>query len=163
MLDHGNKNMKEKKNTRPQPTVLKSLDALTGLVDSPIRCVFTIDRRPVEIEVKRMTAAIAERKRKIERAVQPPYKPERKDYDPLDPKYLDAREAAEAKAQAVVVYFCCPIVQAKKACATDEEIAAFVATVLPPNLQQIIALTAQGGGLGMEDAANFITPPASED
>ena len=152
------------KNENGKPVLMKSLDELQKLVEAPIKCQFKLDGQLLVIDVKRMTPAIAERKRAIERSVQPPFKKERNDYDPLDPDYLKKRDAAEDKARCVVVYFCCPIVQAKKACATDEEITALVQGMLTRNLQDLIALTAEAGGLQrVTEAANFTLPAALED
>ena len=146
----------------PKAKNMTSLDELQKLVDAPIKCQFKLDGNLLSIDVKRMTPAIAERRRSILRAVQPPFKAERKDYDPLDANYLKQRDLAEDKARCITVYFCCPIVAAKKACATDEEIYTFVNGTLTRHLQELIELTAQSGGMQMTEAANFTSPAALE-
>jgi len=157
--------MKKVENKKPV-TVRKmaSLDELTTLIESPLKCLFRLDGQVLEIDVKRMTSAIAERSRAIIRSVQPPWKKERNDYDPLDADYLKRFADAENKARCIVVYFCCPIVSAKKACAGDDEIVAHVQATLPRHLQELISLTAQSGGLQLMDkdeAANFTAPGGS--
>ena len=149
---------------RLQSQKMGSLDELTTLIASPLKCVFRLDGSVLEIEVNRMTSAIAERSRALIRSVQPPWKKDRNDYDPLDADYLKKFAEAENKARCVVVYYCCPIVSAKKACASDEEIMAFVQATLPRHLQELISLTAQSGGLELmnaNEAANFIAPGGS--
>lgn len=146
------------------PRLLTSLDELQGLVDAPLKCRFKLDGTVLEIDVKRMTPAITERQRAILRSVQPPYKAERKDYDMGDPDYLKKGAAAEDRARCIIVYYCCPIISAKKACATDEEICAFVGPLLTRNIQELIALTAQTGGMELvrtDEAANFTAPSGS--
>jgi hypothetical protein len=147
---------------KPAAKLMTSLDELQNLVDAPVKCTFKLDGQTLEIAVKRMTPAIAERQRAILRAVQPPYLKERNDYNPLDATYLKLRDAADDKARCVVVYFCCPIISAAKACASDDEITAFVQSKLTRHLQELIALTAQAGGMAMSDAANFTAADGSE-
>ena len=146
------------------PKLMASLDELQALIASPLKCRFRLDGQVLEIDVQRMPSAIAERSRAILRSVQPPFKKERNDYDPLDADYLKRFAEAENKSRCIVVYFCCPIVSAKKACASDEEITAFVQGMLPRHLQELISLTAQSGGLQLIDAneaANFTAPGGS--
>jgi len=147
----------------PKPMQIQSLDQLQKLVEAPLQCQFVIDGQLVAIEVRRLTPAISERQRAILRSVQPEYVPARKDYDMLGAKYLAARDKAEDTARAVVIYYCCPIISSQKACSSDEEIHAYVNSLLTRPIQEMIAATAEIGGLKrIVEAANFTYPSASE-
>ncbi len=156
-----------KKKTDEKPAVITSFEQLEKLVASPVICRFEVDGQIVELPVNRITPQIAERRRTIVRSVQPPFKKERNDYDPLDAKYLQARDQAEMQARALVVYSCCPGIAAKKPGLTnDAQILEFVQSLLTENLLDLIALTAQAGGLNVDlevaRRANFTSTPASE-
>lgn len=158
-----------KKNTENKPSVrpakvMTKLDDLQSLLEAPMKCRFKIDNQILEIEVKRMPAALAERQRAILRAVQPPFKKERNDYDMTDPDYIKKKAAAEEKTRCLAVYYCCPIISAKKTCSSDEEIVAFVAPLLTQYLQEMIAMRAEAGGLQLvnpNEVANFTGPNGS--
>jgi hypothetical protein len=140
-----------------------SLKQLQALLEPLIPCPISIDGVPVELQVKRLGGEVAERARAIVRKVQPPYNQARKDYEVLDPKYVEASEKAQDMARAVVVYYCCPVIAEGKACASDAEILAYVNSVLPVNLQRIIEATAELAGLRrVVEAANFTSPAGSE-
>ena len=155
---------KQQQQAQAQAKAITSLDELIAQIEAPLKCRFKLDDTVLEIDVKRMPPAVAERQRAILRAVQPPFKKERNDFDMTDPDYLRKAAEAEDKARCIIVYFCCPIIAAKKACATDDEIVAFVKPLLTRNLQELIALTAQSGGLQLltpGEAANFTGPGGS--
>jgi len=146
----------------------KTLDELQALVDGKINCRFRLDGREANVPVSRISPAVAEKERQIKRAVQPPYKPDRKDYDPLDAKFLADRDLANLKARAFIVYSCCPLVSAKRPGLTStDDIFAFVQGLLTENILNVIALTAQAGGLDLDveaqKTANFTPAPGLED
>ena len=143
---------------------IASFDELATRMDKTIPCVFKLDGSLIEIPVKRMSPGLAERVRKLRRSVTPPFKKERNppagDYDPMDAKYLESKDAVETKVRALIVYACCPLIAAKKPGLTDEaEMAVFVQGVLSENILDLIMLTAQAGGLNLDEEvqrlANF--------
>lgn len=161
--------MKKKDETSEQRPVLivENIDDLQAIVGAPMIVPFLIDNREVHLSVRRATPAMLETYREIVRKVQPPFNKERKDYDPLDAKYLSDRDAAMKKARNYLVYSCCPAVAAKKPGLTSpDEISAFVQSILTDNLHELIASMAQAGGLNLDlevqKGANFTSPPGSE-
>lgn len=158
--------MKKKTETENKITTLAGLE---GALQQEMVCRFHLDvgEQQVEIKVKPISPALQERVRAITRAVVPPYIPARKDYDPLDAKYQEERDKAQLTARAVIVYFCCPEVNAKKAgLQTNQQIYEFVQSLLTENILDLLALTAQKGGLGsvreVKEGANFTFTPALE-
>ncbi|MDE2102858.1 MAG: hypothetical protein KGL39_36780 [Patescibacteria group bacterium] len=161
-----------KSKTESKTVKIASFDELAAKIEKAIPCVFKLDGELIEIPVKRVTPALAERVRKLRRAVLPPYKKERNpaaggDYDPMDPGYLERKDLNEAKVRALIVYTCCPLVAAKKPGLTDEaEMLAFVQGILSENILDLIMLTAQAGGMNLDEEvqrrANFISTPGSE-
>jgi len=166
-----NAKTKKMKQEKPVRTVkIASFEDLSARLDKTIPCVFKLDGELIEIPVKRVTPALAERVRKLRRSVLPPFKKERNppagDYDPMDPKYLADKDANEAKVRALIVYTCCPLIAAKKPGLTDEaEMLPFVQGVLSENILDLIMLTAQAGGMNLDEEvqrrANFIFTPGS--
>jgi hypothetical protein len=158
----------KKPNNNPKPqkmTSITSLQQLQTLVDSPLTCTFLLDSQPVEVKLKRVTAAIEEQRRAILRPIQPPWDDVRKEFNILAPKYLAAKEEAEKKARSLVVYTCCPIVaEQKPGLTTIEDIHKFVQSVLAEQLLELIAQTALSNGLQLEvqRLANFTHTPGSE-
>ena len=154
--------MKQKQ--QQQSKTIATLDELMAQIDAPLKCRFKLDDTILEIDVKRMSPAVAEKQRSILRAVQPPFNKARNDFDMTDAEYLRKAAEAEDRARCIVVYCCCPMIAAKKVCATDDEMVAFVKPLLTRNLQELIALTAQSGGLQLlspGEAANFISASGS--
>jgi hypothetical protein len=158
------------KTTRRDNTTVKiaSFDELAARIEKTIPCVFKLDGELLEIPVKRVSPALAERVRKLRRAVTPPFKKERNppagDYDPMDAGYLAARDAVETKVRALIVYACCPLIAAKRPGLTDEaQMVEFVQGVLAENILDLIMLTAQAGGMNLDEEvqrrANFISTP----
>jgi hypothetical protein len=155
-----------------QPIKITSLKQLKDRAEKTIPCTFKFDGDLLEIPVRRVTPALADRVRKLRRSVTPPFKKERNppvgDYDPLDPKYLEAKEALEVKVRALIVYTCCPIIAEQKPGLTDEaEMVPFVQSVIESeNILDLIMLTAQAGGMNLDEEvqrrANFIFTPGSE-
>lgn len=160
--------MKKKTETEtPAPLVIENIDQLQDLVAAPMIVPFSIDGKAIHLPIRRATPAMLETYRETVRKVQPPFKAERKDYDPLDPTYLANRDAAMKKARNYLVYSCCPAVSAKKPGLTSpDEISPFVQTILTENLLDLIAASAQAGGLNLDvevqRGANFTPPPGSE-
>ena len=166
--------IENKKATEPRlgtggsPVKIASFDELTARIEKTIPCVFKLDGELIEIPVKRISPQLAEQVRKLRRTVTPPFKKDRNpptgDYDPMDPKYLSDRDAMEAKVRALIVYACCPIIAAKKPGLTShEDMTAFVQGVLGENILDLIMLTAQAGGMNLDEEvqrrANFISTP----
>ena len=152
------------------PTKIASFDELTARIEKIIPCVFKLDDELIEIPVKRLSPLQAERVRKLRRSVTPPFKKDRNppvgDYDPMDPKYLEAKDTLDVKVRAFIVYSCCPLIAAKKPGLTDEsEMVAFVQGILSENVLDLIMLTAQAGGLNLDEEvqrrANFTSTPGS--
>lgn len=150
---------------------ITSFDELAGLLAKPVSCVFKLDGQDIEIQVNRVTPLLAEQVRKLRRSVTPPFKKDRNppagDYDPLDAKYLEARDAMEIKCRALIVYASCPLVSAKKPGLTNpDDLVAFVQGVLSENMLDLIMLTAQAGGMNLDEEvqrrANFTSTPGSE-
>lgn len=148
---------------------IQSLDELQKLVDAPLLCAFELDGQLIELDLRRVTPAIEEQRREILRAPQVPWVKERNgtavnDYDPMNPAYLKAKDLAERKARALIVYACCPAVAAKKPGLTNpDDILRFVQSILAENILDVIALTALASGLSVEVAgrANFTSVPGS--
>jgi hypothetical protein len=146
---------------------IASFDELAARIEKPIPCVLKLDGDLIQFDVRRQSPALAERVRKLRRSVTPPFKKERNppqgDYDPMDPGYLEKRDALELKVRALVVYTCCPIIAARKPGLTDE--AEMRGTVLSENMLDLIMLTAQAGGVNLDEEvqrrANFISTPGS--
>jgi hypothetical protein len=162
--------MKNENKTEIKTVKIASFDELTARIEKPLRCVFKLDGDLIELPVRRLPPLLAERVRRLRRGVTPPFKRERGpngDYDPMDVKYLEQRDAMEARVRALIVYSCCPLIAGKKPGLTDEgEILAFVQGVLSENILDLIMLTAQAGGLNLDEEvqrrANFISTPGSE-
>ena len=161
------KNKTEKQSqaeVRPVLTIT-SLDQLQALVNETAMCQFELDGTRISVPVNRISPGVAERERAITRTSQPPYKADRKDYDPLDPAYLAARDLAALKARAFIVYACCPAVSAKKPGLTGvDDIFNFVQGLLTENILNLIALSARVGGMNLERevaGANFTLAPGS--
>jgi hypothetical protein len=155
-----------KKNERPKP--ITTLDELQALVSKPIPCAFKLDGQEVELALKRATPLVEETCRRLLRACQPPWKPDRKDYDLLDAKYLADRDDAAKKARSFTVYSCCETIAAKKPGLTGvDEIHGFVRGLLTENILELIEMTAKVGGMNIErevlGGANFTPAPGSED
>jgi len=149
------------KNEKKSITSLKDLRAA---LDAPLTCAFAVDGLPVQLKVRRITSQIDEQRRAVVRAVTPPYVRERNDYDMLSPQYRAALTVAEDQARSLVVYHCCPEVAAANPGLTDPAaIHNHVRGLLPPMIQEMIALTALAGGLEAEvnAKANFTSTPGS--
>ena len=144
-------------------TRITSFAQLAASIESTIECPYMLDGNAFVLDVVREKDAVADRVRAIQRAVQPPWVEARKDYNPLDPGYLKARDEAEDTARCVRVYFCCPVIAAQKpGLATDKDITAFIKEAIPRHLQELIAVTAQLGGLSrVAEASNFTDTPGS--
>ena len=157
--------MKKTENKTKTVLTITSLDQLQALVNETVKCQFELDGVSINLPVNRISPAVAERERAITRSVQPPYKPERKDYDPLAPEYLAARDLATLKARAFIVYSCCPSVCAKKpGLMAVDDIFSFVQGLLTENLLNLIAMSARVGGMNLERevaGANFMPAPGS--
>lgn len=149
---------------------ITTLAGLRAVLEAPLTARFQIDGQVVELKVKRISAAVDEARREILRTPIPPWDKTRNngqgDYDLLAPAYRKARELAEDQARSYVVYHCFPEVQAAAPGLVDgPAIHAHVKAMLPPLLQETIALTALAGGFGPEEVdqrANFTLPGASE-
>ena len=158
---------------KPQPKPITSLQEFQALVDQTCTCIFTLEtpkgRELRSVPVKRISPALAEQARELERKFQPPWKKEMAQYDQLDPAYLQKREVLAKKVRSLIVYSCCPTIAAAKPGLTAlEDIHAFVQTLLAENILSAIAMKAQEGGFSLqvdqevEERANFISPAGSE-
>jgi hypothetical protein len=150
--------MKEKeKKTIEAPVPITTLAELKAVVDTPLTCAFQIDHRPVRLEVRRLNMAVDEQRRAVLRRPVPPFVKDRGlsgDYDLLNPEYRKQKEEAEDIARSLLVYHCCPQVQDGNKGLTDVlAIHGYVKGLLPPMIQELIALTALGGGLNAEVTA----------
>ncbi len=155
---------KQKAAAKRIPKPITSLAEFQKLVDSPCEAVFEIETpagmQLRSLAVRRISPALAEQARQMERKFQPPWKKEMNQYDQLDPKYLEAREGCAKKVRSLIVYSCCAhIAAAKPGLTAIDEIHAFVQTILAENILNLIALKAQEGGLNLdvavEERANF--------
>ena len=156
-----------KKTTEEKPITIESLDQLQTLVNETVQCRFHLDGKLISVPITRISPAVAEREREIRRMAQPPYKQDRKDYDPLDATYLKKRDEQATRARNFIVYSCCPAVASKKPGLTaPEDIHTFVQGLLTENILNFIALSAQGGGMDLDveaqKGANFTQAPGSE-
>jgi len=154
----------KKTTQRTEPKkVIKSIDELQALVETPVTCTFKLSGHVVQLEVRRVTQDIDERVRILRKKAVPPYIKERNDYDYLNLAYLAARDKNEAMARSLIVYLCCPAVAAKKpGLMKEEDIHAFIKGILTENIVEIIAATASAGEMEVVPLANFISTAASE-
>jgi hypothetical protein len=150
---------------------IASFAELAARVEKTIPCVFQLDGELLEIPVRRVSPALADRVRKLRRSVTPPWNPKinppHGDYDPLASEYLGKKDAVEAQVRALIVYTCCPVVAEQKPGLLNEaDMAAFVQGVLSENILDLIMLTAQAGGMNLDEEvqrrANFSYTPGSE-
>lgn len=154
--------MKEKEIT---VKAIESFDELQAEADQPIHCDFTLNGKAHRLNLIPVTPELSEQLREIGRRAQPPMHPISKQYDLMEPKYLEARDLNSRKARAVTVYACCPIIAAKKPGLTAvDQIYQFIKGLrLPDTLLELIEAKAMIGGLGdVERRANFTLPPSSD-
>lgn len=152
-------------------TKITSFSDLKIRLDKPVSCYFRLDGQLLELPLKRVSPSLAETIRRMRRSVMPPLKDPRNpqgEYDPLNPEYLRKRDDIEAKVRALIVYTCCPLVaQEQPGLTTPEEMDAFIKTIWTENILDLIMITAQAGGMNMEEEvqrrANFISTPALAD
>lgn len=130
----------------------------------PLHAQFRLDGRLVKLEVKRADRAVHELRRNIIRAVQPPFRPEMKDYDHLNADYLKRRDRAEEEARAVTVYHCCPGIAALKPGLIKPGDMLDLLAPIPDHVRELIELTALAAGLDLEvnRVANFTSAGPSE-
>ena len=160
-----------KSKTKPEskstePIVIATLDQLQALVDAPVYCDFALDGQLIRVPCKRASQDVEEQIRSIEREAQPKFDPKRGpngDYDYSAPDYLAKRDKNAKVARALRVYTCCPAVAAQKPGLTDrEQIYQYVKSILSENILELIALTTQGGGVGLVEKVNFTSPAGLE-
>jgi hypothetical protein len=145
------------------PLAVTSAEQLQALCRKPIVCTFRIDRQAVSVEVQRLSPQAEEAVRAIRREAQPPWNKEQGDYNRLDPKFLNARDNLERIARSLTIYSGCPMVSAGKPGLTNRnDIHAYVQTLFSDTILEIIFLTISGGGIELEDRANFISTPGLE-
>jgi hypothetical protein len=148
----------------PPPSAITTLAELRAVIAQPLTCEFEIDGRPVRLSVLRLMPAVDELRRAVLRAVTPIFVKERGDYDLRNPQYVAQTERAEDEARSLVIYHCCPEIQATQPGLTEPAaIHAFIRNLLPPMVQDLIAVTVMRGGIQaqVERRANFISTPAS--
>jgi len=117
----------------------------------------------VSLDVQRLSPQAEDAVRAIRRESQPPWNKDQGDYNRLDSKYLAARDTLERIARSVTIYSGCPLVAAGKPGLTQRnEIHAHVQTLFSDTILEIIFLTISGGGIELEDRANFISTPGLE-
>ena len=154
--------MKQKQKAEVKPVAIVSFDQLQAMLEAPVNCEFEIDGVLVALPVKRMSPGIAERKRALENSVQPPWDDKRKDFDPLNKKYIEDSSAAKRKARALVIYYCCPVIAAKKpGLASEDEIVKFIQECFTENILERLLFTADWGGVNgkrVAAAVNFTSP-----
>jgi hypothetical protein len=101
--------------------------------------------------------------RAIRRMAQPKWNEARKDYDFMDPAFLHLQDRNQKTARALIVYYGCPAIAAKKpGLSTPEQIYHFVSGLLAENVLELIAATIQAGGMELVERANFTSTGASE-
>lgn len=159
------------KNRRPAVKPITSLKEFQALVDEPCTAVFEMEtasgKQLRSVTVRRITPALAEQARQLERKIQPPWRKEMNGYDEYDPAYLEKRETVSKKVRSLIVYACCaPVSAAKPGLTAVEDIHAFVQGLLAENILNIISLKAQQGGINLdvevEERANFTSTAGSE-
>lgn len=153
------------KAAKPAPKPIKSLLEFQTLVDEMCQCVFSLERGDGKkelrsLDIRRISPALAEQARQMERKIQPPWKKEMNNYDNLDPAYLEKRENIAKKVRSLIIYSCCPTVAAAKPGLTAvDDIHQFVQSILAENILNAIAMKAQEGGISLdvevEERANF--------
>lgn len=163
---------KTDKNQKPiAAKKISSFDELQTLLAPLVECEFEIDGVVVSVPVQRVEPSIAERKRVLETAAQPPFDEKRKDWNPLDKKYMEEAAMNKRKARALVLYTCVPLIAAKKPGLTNEdEMLKFIEQggangrgIFTENILERLAVTAEWGGVNSRTRVNFISPGGSED
>lgn len=151
----------------PVPQRMESLAALQVLTGAPLRCVVEIDAVPVEIPLRRMSASVEDEYHRIGNNVQPPpWDDQRKEYAMLNPDYLKRKDEAERAARAVMVYRCCPMLEAAKPGLREPQaILDFVHGALPALMLDVIAATIRNSGISLEvlSRSNFTSTPGLDD
>lgn len=167
------KSMSNKKTEKKKidATKITSFADLKGRLEKPVSCYFKLDGELLELPLRRVPPKLAESIRTMRRNVVPPFRKDRNppngDYDPMDPEYLRKRDEVEGRVRSLIVYTCCPyLAQEKPGLTSPEEIDAFVKSVWTENILDLIMITAQAGGMNLEEEvqrrANFTFTPGSE-
>lgn len=152
------------------PKKIGAFAELESLLAPLVECEFEIDGQAVVVPVKRLTPAIAERKRVLETAAQPPYDEKRKDWDPLNKAYQAELALNKRKARALVLYTCVPLIAAKRpGLSSEAEMLQFIeqggpegSGILTENILERLAMTVEWGGINSRARVNFTSPGGSE-